>query len=74
MKLCGHSNIGGDGIVRFCDKPEGHTGWHGQTVELRGSGGCAAGRRTYKSTTNWGDDGKGIHASSGRTSERPVRP
>jgi hypothetical protein len=60
MPRCGDLNIGGDGVTRQCDKPVGHRGWHGETVELRGSG-----DDTYRSTTNWGDDGKGIHASRG---------
>lgn len=61
MPRCGHMCEGGDGIMRSCDKALGHEGWHGETVTLRGS---TAG--TYRSTTNWGDDGKGIHASKGR--------
>lgn len=60
---CGHINIGGDGIARSCDQPKGHKGWHGKTVRLRNSSGGGS----YASTTNWGDDGKGIHASRGRT-------
>ncbi len=60
-ETCPDRNVGGDGVVRQCDKPEGHDGWHGQTIELRG-----AGNSTYRSTANWGDDGKGIHASRGR--------
>ena len=61
VTLCGNVNEGGDGVMRQCDKPKGHAGWHGETVTLRG-----AGNEPYQSTTNWGDDGKGIHASKGR--------
>lgn len=61
-EFCNDTNMGGDGVVRTCDKPPGHAGLHGQTVFLRRS----TGDEMYPSTTNWGDDGKGIHATRGR--------
>jgi hypothetical protein len=61
MTACSHVCEGGDGVMRQCDKPKDHAGWHGETVTLRGAGGSS-----YESTTNWGDDRKGIHASKGR--------
>lgn len=52
-KKCGHLSMGGDGILRTCDRENGHKGHHGRTVQLRDG----------KSTTNWGDDGLAIHAT-----------
>jgi hypothetical protein len=59
---CGHMCRGGDGVVRSCDLKAGHTGLHGKTIVLRGS---MSG--TYRSTTNWGDDGLAWHATRGRS-------
>jgi len=61
-ETCDSTNLGGDGILRQCDKKADHKGLHGQTVRLRGS---REGEK-YASTTNWGDDGLGIHATKGR--------
>lgn len=52
-EICGHS-ASGNGFNFVCDLPEGHTGLHRQRTQLRDS----------VSITNWGDDGKAIHATS----------
>ena len=50
---CGHE-ASGNGFYFACDLPDGHKGWHRQRLQLRDS----------VSVTNWGDDGKAMHASA----------
>jgi len=61
MTACGHSARGASGNF-VCDLPKGHDGLHAQRTKLRRSDGDG----TYTSTTNWGDDGNGAHATKGR--------
>ena len=57
---CGHTASGSAGVYR-CDLPEGHKGWHEQSVKLRAT--SPPFDRTMTERTNWGDDGLAVHAS-----------
>lgn len=51
---CGHTASTFDHAPLTCELPLGHSGWHQESVKLR----------DRVERTNWGDDGKSIHAST----------